>query len=320
MLLTIAAKRRRRELAIGAKRPPGKMTIGGKRPRRKITWGGKHIDWSAYVFVLPFVLPFVLFTMLAIGFGAFVAFTDWGIVGKPNWVGLQNFQAIFSDPSAVQAFWNTLRYGLIIVPGVTVLGFIFALFVNQRWPGHIFARAAFYVPNVVSAPVIGLVWVWMLDTQFGIVNHYLGLSIPWLTSTNWALVGVSIASIWWDLGLVFILFLAGMQDINGEVKEAARVDGANGWQSLRYITIPLLRRTFSLVMTLQLISTLRIFSQVHIMTAGGPAGSSSSVVEYIYDFGITKFKLGYASALALMLFVAIMLITVVLRRLFPEED
>lgn len=295
------------------------QAVGARRGRHRITWQGARIDWSGYAFVLPFVVPFLLFTIGAILFGAFVAFTDWGIVGQPEWVGLKNFQEALSDPLLGKAFFNTFRYGLIVVPGVTILGFLFALFVNQRWPGYLFARFAFYAPNVVSATVIGLVWVWMLDTQFGIVNQYLGLRIPWLTSTDWALTGVSIASIWWDLGLAFVLFLASLQEIDPEVKEAAMIDGASRWQSVRYVILPLVRPVLSLVITLQVISTLRIFSQVHVMTNGGPASASSSVIHYIYNFGIIKFRLGYASAIALMLFVVILVITIVHRRVIRER-
>jgi ABC-type sugar transport system permease subunit len=287
----------------------------------KAAYQGRKIDWSAYIFILPFFTPFLLFTAGAIIFGAYVSLTDWGIVGQPEWVGLKNFQDAFSDDLVGKAFLNTLRYGLIIVPGVTILGFIFALFVNQRWPGYILARTAFYAPNVVSATVIGLVWVWMLDTQFGIVNQYLGASIPWLTSTRWSLVGVSLASIWWDLGLAFVLFLAALQEVDAEVREAAIVDGANRWQSLWYVVLPMIRPAVSMVITLQLISTLRIFSQVHVMTNGGPgAGSSTSVIHYIYNFGIIKYKLGYASALSLMLFAVILVVTFIQQRLVRESD
>ncbi len=288
---------------------------------QRATWQGRKIDWSAYVFILPFLAPFLLLTVGAILFGAYVAFTNWSIVGQPEWVGLKNFREAFSDELVRKAFLNTLRYGLIIVPGVAALGFIFALFVNQRWPGYTFARMAFYAPNVVSATVIGLVWVWMLDTQFGIVNQYLGVSIPWLTSTKWSLFGVSLASIWWDLGLAFVLFLAALQEVDPEIREAAIVDGANRLQSLWYVVLPMIRPTISMVITLQLISTLRIFSQVHVMTNGGPgAGSSTSVIHYIYTFGIIKFKLGYASALSLMLFVVILAVTLIQQRLIRESD
>ena len=215
---------------------------------------------------------------------------------------------------------HTFTYALIIVPSVMLLAFLGALFVNEKLPGHTFARWAFYAPNVVSAPVIGLVWVWMLDTQYGIINQYFGLSVPWLTNPSWSIYGVSLASIWWDLGLAFILFLAGLQEVDPVLLEAAKVDGAKRFQSLRFVVMPLLRRSFVLILTLQCISTFRIFSQVKVMTNGGPAGSSSSVVEYIYDYGIAKFELGYAATLSLLLFILIVAINLILRRIFPDDD
>lgn len=190
---------------------------------RKLTWQDRRIDWSGYLFVLPFMLPFLLFTVIAIIFGSYVAFTEWGIIGAPKFVGLANFKEAFTDPLLTKSFINVLKYGTIIVPSVTVLGFLFALYVNQRWPLSGVARTMFYSPNVVSATVIGLVWVWMLDTQLGLINQYLAklgiFNIPWLTSTQWSLIGVSLASIWWDLGFAFILFLAALQDVPAELKE-----------------------------------------------------------------------------------------------------
>lgn len=293
----------------------------GTREHAKLrTWKGQRINWSGYAFLLPFFVPFFLFTVGAILFGVFVAFTDWRIVGTAQWIWFDNFRTAFTDPAVAEAFLNTFRYGLVIVPSVTVLGFIFALFVNQKWPGYVFARFAFYAPNVVSATVIGLVWVWMLDTQYGIINHYLGVNIPWLTNTKWAYIGVSLASIWWDLGLAFVLFLAGLQELDGEVREAAIVDGTNRLQLLFRIILPMMRPTISMVVTLQLISTLRIFSQIFVMTNGQPAGASSSVIHYIYNSGITKFKLGYASSVSLMLFIVILIVTVIQLRVIREQN
>jgi multiple sugar transport system permease protein len=293
------------------------MLRTGSAPRSRLgRWQGKPIDWSAYAFLLPFLIPFVLFSVGAILFGAFVAFTNWSIVGQTQWVGIENFRAALADPAVQLAFLNTFRYGLIVVPAVTILGFVGALFVNQRWPGSIFARAAFYASNTVSSTVVGLIWVWMLDTRVGFVNQFFGVRIPWLTSTDLSVVGVSIATIWWDVGLAFVLFLAALQEIDPEVKDAAAVDGAGRWASTRYIVLPLIRSTLSLVVTLEVISTLRIFSQINVLTAGGPAGSSSSVIQYIYNFGIIRGKFGYASAVALMLFGCIIVVTVIYRRVF----
>jgi len=296
------------------------MRIGEVDHSSRINPQRKRIDWVGYFFVIPFFLPFFLFSFVSIVFGAFVAFTNWQIVGETNFVGFENFVKFLNDRPAWDSFIHTFYYALLIVPSVILLAFLGALFVNEKLPGHTFARWAFYAPNVVSAPVIGLVWVWMLDTQYGIINQYFGLSIPWLTNPSWSIYGVSLASIWWDLGLAFILFLAGLQEVDRVLLEAARVDGARRIQSLRYVVVPLLRRTFALILTLQCISTFRIFSQVKVMTNGGPAGSSSSVVEYIYDYGIAKFELGYAAALSLLLFILIMAINLILRKIFPDDD
>jgi multiple sugar transport system permease protein len=291
---------------------------------RSVTLGEqRRTDWIAYLFIAFFTLPFLIFNVGPILFGAGIAFTKWGIFGSPRWVGLKNFTDAFHDAWVGIAFRCTLAYGLIIVPGVTVLGLTFALYVNRRWPLSGLARTLFFSPNVVSATVIGLVWVWLLDTQFGVVNHYLGKigipAIPWLTSTQWSLIGVSIASVWWDLGLAFVLFLAALQDLPKELYEAAEVDGVNAWQRLRFVTLPLLRPVISMVITLQVISSLRIFSQVYLMTNGGPAGSSSSVILYMYQTAITRSLFGYASAVAILLFGVILLITLVQRRLIRER-
>ena len=209
------------------------------------------------------------------------------------------------------------------MPGVLVLGLMAALYVNNRWPLSSLARVCFFSPYVVSATVIGLVWVWILDTQFGIANHYLGYlgidNIPWLTSTDWSLYGVGITSIWWDMGLAFVLILAGLQDIPGDMYDAAEIDGATRWQRFRYVTLPMLRPVLSMVITLQLIATLRIFSQVYVMTSGGPASSSTSVLYEIYTVAIRNQKFGLGAAVSMMLFAVILLVTFLSRRLIREQ-
>lgn len=280
-------------------------------------------DWVGYVFVAFFTVPFLLFNIAPIFFGAYVGFTKWGIFGKPKWVGLQNFLGAFKDEFVAIAFKNTVLYGLVIVPCVVIIGFSFALYVHQRWPLSALARTLFFSPYVVSATVIGLVWVWMLDTQFGLINHYLGYlgidNVPWLTSTSWSLIGVSIASVWWDLGLAFVLFLAALQDVPRDLYEAAEVDGASRWQRLWLVILPQLRPIISLVVTLQMISSLRIFSQVYVMTNGGPASSSSSVIFYMYNEAIQRQQFGYASAVAMLLFLMIVVVTVIHRFVIRER-
>jgi multiple sugar transport system permease protein len=300
--------------AIGLRTPRRTTETPGSSGQRRASAAG------GYAFMLPFMIPFILFNLAPLLFGVIVAFTNWSIIGAPKFVGLANFKQALTDPLVLQSFTNTFKYVAVVVPAVTVLAFLFALYVNQGWPGHTFARMAFYASNVVSAPVIGLVWTWMLNGQNGIINHYLHLQISWLTSTTWAWVGICIATVWWDSGLIFILFLAGLQEIGPEIVDAARIDGANWWRSLVRIFIPLLRRTIVLAVTLELISTFQIFSQVNVMTAGGPANSTASVMQYLYTNAVTQQQLGYASALGIMLFVLIIIVALVFRRFLPERN
>ncbi len=290
---------------------------------RRATWQGERIDWSAYLFILPFFLPFLIFTLIAVGFGAYVSFTEWGVIGDPQWVGLDNFRRALQDSFVPKVWVNTLKYGLIVVPATTLVALAFALFVNQRWWGATLARTVFYAPNVVAVTVIGLVWVWLLDTRFGLVNQYLGYlgipNVPWLTNPAWVLFGIALASIWWDAGFSMVIFLAGLQDIPKELREAAQVDGASRFQVLRHIVLPLLRPAMSLVVTLLIIGTLRVFSQIYIMTNGGPANASASVILYIYQVGFRKYELGYAAALSLMLFATILVVTAVEMRLLRVQ-
>jgi len=283
----------------------------------------RRIDRVGYLFVGFFTLPFFAFNILPVFFGVYVAFTRWSIVGSPHWVGTDNFTMALRDKWVWVAFENLLLYGLLIVPSVTALGLAFALFVNKGYPLSGLARTLFFAPNVVSATVIGLVWVWLLDTQYGLVNHYLGViglqAIPWLTSTRWSLVGVSIASVWWDLGLAFVLFLAALQDIPSDLTEAALVDGAGRWNRLRFIILPHLRPVLSMIVTLQLISTFRIFSQVYVMTNGGPGVSSQSPIFYVYQVAIVRNLFGYASAIAILLFIVILLATILQRFVLRER-
>ncbi len=280
-------------------------------------------DWVAYAFVAMFTVPFLLFNVLPILFSAYLSFMQWGIFGSPRFVGLKNYRDALDNDQVRIAFKNILLYGLTIVPGVMVLGLAAALYVHQRWPLSSFARVCFFSPYVVSATVIGLVWVWLLDTRFGLINHYLSYLgfdyIPWLTNTSWALVGVSIASIWWDMGLAFVLFLAALQDIPADLYDAAEIDGATGWQRFRYVTLPQLRPVLSMVLTLQLISTLRIFSQVYVMTNGGPASSSTSVLYEIYTVAIRNQKFGFAAAVSMMLFAVILIVTLLSRAVVRER-
>ena len=283
----------------------------------------KKIDWVGYFFISIFGIPFLLFNIFPILFGAYISFNEWGIFGEPDWIGLENYINLFADKYAYIAFKNVVLYALIIVPSVTILGFFAALFVNNGWLLSGLSRTFFFSPYAVAASVVGLIWVWLLDTQYGLINKYLNAlgieNIPWLTSTNWVIIGVSIASIWWDLGLAFILFLAGLQDIPKDLIDSSKTDGANPLQRLIHVVVPYMRPIISMVITLQLIATLRIFSQILVMTSGGPAGASSSPIFYIYTTAIENQLFGYSSAVSVVLFLFILTLTVLMRFAIRER-
>ena len=283
----------------------------------------KKIDWVGYFFISIFGIPFLLFNIFPILFGAYISFNEWGIFGEPDWIGLENYINLFVDKYAYIAFKNVVLYALIIVPSVTILGFFAALFVNNGWVLSGLSRTFFFSPYAVAASVVGLIWVWLLDTQYGLINKYLNFlgieNIPWLTSTNWVLIGVSIASIWWDLGLAFILFLAGLQDIPKDLIDSSKTDGANPLQRLIYVVVPYMRPVISMVITLQLIATLRIFSQILVMTSGGPAGASLSPIFYIYTTAIENQLFGYSSAVSIVLFLFILTLTALMRFAIRER-
>jgi ABC-type sugar transport system permease subunit len=286
---------------------------------RTATWRGNRIDWSAYLFVLPFFVPFLLFSLLAIIFGIYVSFTQWGIIGSPKWVGLANYLQALQSSDLPRAWLNTLRYGLMTVPSVIILALLLAIFVNLRLPGSTFARTTFFTPYVLSATVVAVVWVWILDTQHGILNHYLTLvglpQIPWITNPSWALPSVSGVGIWWDTGFIMVILLAALQDIPHELREAAAIDGATPFQVNLHVVLPLLRPVLSLALTLEIINALRVFSLIYLMTDGGPAGATESVVHLIYEAGFVNYQLGLAAAIALLLFLTILIITAIQLRL-----
>jgi multiple sugar transport system permease protein len=284
------------------------------------TYRGERIEWSAYLFVLPFLSFLLVFNVLPILAGVFVSFTEWGIVGSPEWVGLANFARILQDPDVPLVYRNTFRYAATVVPGTTLMALLMALFVNRRLLASSLARTIFFAPTVLAVTVISFIWIWILDTQFGILNVYLGKlgipNIPWLTNPHWVMASISLTSIWWNTGFSMVILLAGLQNIPGDLYDAVYVDGATGGQAFWYLTLPLLMHSLSLVVTLALIDALRVFSQMYLMTQGGPAGASLSVIYLIYQKAFGLYQLGYGAALSLMLFAVIMAVTMIQLRIF----
>lgn len=275
---------------------------------------------AAYLFLAPYLLVFLLFLLLPTLASIGVSFTQWGVLGTPRWLGLANYSTILSDQMFWQAFRNTLYFALLTVPPLVAGSIGLAVLFNQSLRGRVVARTVVFMPYAIMVTVIGMLWRWMFNANFGLVNYYLGaLGLPqvaWLTNTAWAMPGVAVGTAWWQIGTNMVIYLAGLQEIPVELYEAARVDGAGSWQSFRHITLPGLYLMHVFVVPLSVIASLRAFGQILVMTHGGPLGSTYVLVQHLYATGWVNFRMGEASAVGVILLLTTFVFTIFQLRYF----
>lgn len=254
----------------------------------------------AYAFLLPFLVLLVIFHTWPVIFGTYLAFTEYNIISPPKWVGLANFKELFADEQFWSGLRNSLKY-ILVVPVIQVVSILVALLVNRPLRGIGFFRTAYYVPVVTSFAVVGLIWTWMYQ-QSGPVNAVLmalGLmkeDHSLLNNPATALLAVMFVTLWKGIGYYMVLYLAGLQSISPELEEAAVIDGATRPQVFWNITLPSLRPTILVCSLLSTISAIKVFEEIVVMTQGGPAGSTYSVLFYSYSRAFQDFKYGLAAA------------------------
>ena len=254
----------------------------------------------AYAFMLPFLVLLVIFHTWPVIFGTYLAFNEYNIISPPKWVGLANFKELFADEQFWSGLRNSLKY-ILVVPVIQVVSILVALLVNRPLRGIGFFRTAYYVPVVTSFAVVGLIWTWMYQ-QSGPVNAVLmalGLmkeDHSLLNNPATALLAVMFVTLWKGIGYYMVLYLAGLQSISPELEEAAVIDGATRPQVFWNITLPSLRPTILVCSLLSTISAIKVFEEIVVMTQGGPAGSTYSVLFYSYSRAFQDFKYGLAAA------------------------
>lgn len=272
-------------------------------------------DWSGYAFVGPFLLAYLVLLIypLLLGFG--ISFNRADLFGARLWVGLDNYARLLADPVFAQSLWNTFKLALLIVPPLTVITLLLALALNKPTRSAAVFRGVFFSSSVLSVTIVTLIWRFILTPDAGLVAKVLGLigrdPLPFLSDPKLTIPALAITTVWWSLGLPLMLFLAGLQQIPGEIYEAAELDGASRWTTLRRITLPSLRRTLTLVVMLQTAAQLQIFGQAQLLTAGGPGGTSRPVVLFIYEVAFGRWELGYAIAAAEILFGLVLVVTLI---------
>ncbi len=281
------------------------------RLRRAV--GSEHL--AGWAFTLPAAVLIVIFGIVPIVWSAVMSFQANDLVSTPHWVGLANYRALLHDPAFSASVRHTLLYTVIFVPLSVAGAMLVAWALNRKLHGVRFYRLAVFVPVVTSTVATGIIFLWLLDPVFGLVNFFLGkLGIPaqgFLSDPNQALYCIVAMTIWGWLGFDVIIYLAALQGVPQELIEAAEIDGAGKWSSFRNVVLPFLRPATLFLVVWSTISALQLFDEIYVTTRGGPLGATTVVVFYLYQQAFQYFHAGYAAAIAYVLFLAILVITII---------
>lgn len=261
----------------------------------------------AALFLLPYMIVFTIFRLGPSIAGLFIGFLKWNLAGVPQFAGLDNFIRLFQDEYFYTSLLNTLKFFLLTLPPLIVLSLLLAVLLNQKMHFKSVGRVVSIIPYVLIPAVVGIMWTWLYDNNFGILNYYIkglgGSAVHWLTDEKIALISVSIVVIWSFVGYNMVLFLAGLQGIPRELYEASQIDGASKIQTFFSITLPMLKPVATMVITLTLVNTVQLFDQIFVMTAGGPGTSTLTMVQYLYTSAFQNFDLGYGSAIEIAILI-----------------
>lgn len=300
------------ETAAEASAP--RRAASGTPPRTRSTSRGMPL--AAWLFIAPFGIFYLLFEVWPVIYMFITSFFNTSMVerGFGSFAGLANYREMLSRPEFWSALWHTIQFTLYTVPPLVILAFVLAILANRVQRGQWFFRLAFFVPFILPSAAIALIWNFIYTPDTGLWNSFQKLlgnasPTPVLADPKLAMIGIAVTTVWWTIGFNFVLYLAGLQDIPRELYEAAAVDGATPWQQIRSITIPLLRRTTTLVILLQIVASMKIFDQVYLMTQGGPGISTQVLLGLVANTAFTDYRIGAASAASVLLFIVIVIIT-----------
>lgn len=268
-----------------------------------------------YVFISPFILGFLFWFLAPASTAVWLTFTDWNMISPPKLIGLGNIRALFRDKLFLQALKVTTNYTIISVPLGLVMSFMLALLMNTKVRGISFFRTVYYLPSIVPAVANAVLWVWILNTEFGLLNVLLRLiglpKIRWLQEPQWAMPALILMSLW-GLGGSMVIYLAGLQGIPDSYYEAAEIDGAGRWAKLVHVTIPLMSPVIFFNLVMGVIGSFQVFTAGYLVTDGGPQNATLFYVLYLYRNGFQYLNMGYAATLAWVLFFIILALTLLI--------
>jgi multiple sugar transport system permease protein len=274
-------------------------------------------EWTAYLFLTPTMIWFSVFWIFAVTFSLYLSFHRWNILEPDKvFIGLENYARLLQDERFHRALFNTLYYTAFSVPLTMMAGLFIALLLNNKIRFRGIFRTLYYIPNITPLIVSAIIWKWLYQGDYGLINYYLlqlGVikdPVRWLSDPDLAMPAVIFSSIWGGAGYQMVIYLAGLQAIPGEFYDAAKVDGANALQRLRYVTLPLLNPTTLFLFITSVISSIQIIAQIYVMTGGGPINRTTTVGYYLYEKAFRHFDAGYASAMSYAMFGLIFVLTV----------
>lgn len=281
-------------------------------------------QWVSYIFISPKLILLAFFFVFPLFFSLYISLTDWSALTTPAFIGLGNYKKLLKDDIFVKSVVNTLIYVSVRVPFMVAVSLLLSLLINQKLLGRSIFRTIYFIPEASAMVVAAIIWLFLYNTEFGLINFFLRkVSFPpqlWLSSPSQALYSIILMTVWKDAGFYMIIFLAGLQGIPEMYYEAAIIDGATVWQRFYHITLPLLKPVIFLVVVMCTIWSFQFFPSVYIMTGGGPVYNTVSLVLYLYNQGFKYFKMGYAAAIAYVLFIIILSFSIVERKYFRQED
>ncbi len=260
---------------------------------------------TALIFIAPAVIGTFVFIIIPVIFSFSLSFCDWDLLNEINFVGLNNYKDILSDSLFIKILINTFVYAISVSILGVIIPLILACILNNKIRGSEFYKTAYFIPFITPMIVIALVWQWIFDPNIGCLNQLLHLHINWLYDKAYAMPALIAVSVWKLTGYNMIIFLSGLASINQDLLEASKIDGANAFDTFRYITIPLLSSTIFFVIVITSISSFQVFDLIYMMTQGGPDNSTMVLVYSIYKYAFQYFDVGKASAIAYILFAII---------------
>jgi len=304
-------------------------------PIFKVKKGGAILkNWkssfTSFLFVLPYFIMFFSFLLIPLLYGIYISFHDWDLLSEEHpFVGFKNYIQIFNFDSYTSdiffsGLWNTVQFVIYSVPLLVVIGLALALLVNSL-PNRVkgIFRTVYFIPYAISVSVIAVIWLWMLDTNSGLLNAVLlklGFQpIPWLTNTSYAWVSLVVATIWWTIGFNMIIFINALNEVPEELYEASAIDGAGAWQKFVHITLPSIRPVLIFVIITSTIASFNIYGQPYLMTRGGPGDSTKVLLMGIVDQAFEQRQLGSASAMAIVMSLLMIIISIVQYKLINAK-